>query len=1203
MGAVVGAIRVTRGALLLAAALLACAPGTASADWTGLAANNQYPFDSISTFDASSGAFGQTLGTDGDNVAVEPSADGTTAYAVVLYPGDYLDAIDLGTGARKSLPTGHEYIWEAVSPNGGLIYLSGSESIQPVELSGSEMTLGKRIEVPGAAGVAFAPDGRTAWVADGSGVVPVDVASGTVGEPIATGAESIGVAVSPDGSTVWVANRAGESVSAVNTATGTVTTIPVPGHPRNVAVAPDGRRVWVALESEHELTWIDTSDHEVGTPVDTGGVVAEDLAITPDGRTVYVTAGAFDGTGRGSEVIPVDISGATPHVEAPIADSQFDDPVWGAITPDQAPVANLAVAAAPPGAATAFDASSSLPGSTPTVSWSWNFGDGTSATTSAPTVSHVYAAAGEYEATVTETDAAGTSTAEVYTGQQALRAGAPTAAATRSVVISSGAEPAVALSATHLDFGSHGVHAPPAAQSVSVTDAGAAPLHIAADSLTGAGAAQFHLAADGCAGATVAPAGSCSLTVQFAPTGGLAVAQLAIADDASGSPHTVLLSGEGSTVGRVRGVVRDGSAGDAPLAGAQVSACTTATRAVCRSATTAAGGEYTVAGLPAGEYAMEVFPPRPGLGAGAATVQIGEGEVAEQDFTLSAPVALSHGVTFTSGSGTAASGAPTVRWDEPFSFQVPLRVPSEGPPGGLKLVTLTGSITLHSGTGGNGGFGAAATENVLVSYDSSGRPAAIVGLEDDSGLGAEAGAGAARAHAAGGAGGLVKAAKEGFDMGKEIAEKVKYSRDKEGNEVLEIKQKLPYGPTMSKTFYKHKAGDEGSFTTFELPTGQGLCEKLPAPVKGAGQKISEELNKLNNEISKRIQELEAKAGKALPEAINSTQQAIKEAEDKQAADPNNLSKKMFAPSLGLLAPFPGSLRAFSAGGAGTIAVPGFEAGESFASAAMTATLLYGGRAYGEGWPQGRLPLPGAGVAVVFSLPSLEQRIHGEIDWHAISSASTVQTSGVAVPADCESPQPESEEFGGSGYVDPSGVVVTRTGVPVAGAKVVLERASARRGKLAAVANGSVVMSPANRRNPDRTNALGHFGWDVLSGFYRVSSSHPGCRPYRAASPVLAVPPPVSDLRLVLSCPHLRRARTSLALRAVRRPERRLTLLARVRGRSPRGYVTFKVGSRTIAQVTLSRRGTAAVTVAAVAPARVVALYSGDGRNAPSRRRG
>ena len=108
------------------------------------------------------------------------------------------------------------------------------------------------------------------------------------------------------------------------------------------------------------------------------------------------------------------------------------------------------------------------------------------------------------------------------------------------------------------------------------------------------------------------------------------------------------------------------------------------------------------------------------------------------------------------------------------------------------------------------------------------------------------------------------------------------------------------------------------------------------------------------------------------------------------------------------------------------------------------------------------------------------------------------------------------------YVDPSGTVRTTAGAPIAGATVTLLRADPT-GAFTPVANGDPVMSPANRRNPDLTDAGGHFGWDVLSGTYRVRAEQAGCvSPTDPAQPfvlsaVLTVPPAITDLDLRLSC--------------------------------------------------------------------------------------
>lgn len=109
------------------------------------------------------------------------------------------------------------------------------------------------------------------------------------------------------------------------------------------------------------------------------------------------------------------------------------------------------------------------------------------------------------------------------------------------------------------------------------------------------------------------------------------------------------------------------------------------------------------------------------------------------------------------------------------------------------------------------------------------------------------------------------------------------------------------------------------------------------------------------------------------------------------------------------------------------------------------------------------------------------------------------------------------------YIDPSGVVRTVAGDPIDGATVTLFRSDGSAGPFAIVPDGSAVMSPSNRDNPDQTGVDGRFGWDVVAGFYRVRAEKAGCSaPGDPAQPfvetdVLTIPPPVTDLDLRLDC--------------------------------------------------------------------------------------
>ncbi len=196
--------------------------------------------------------------------------------------------------------------------------------------------------------------------------------------------------------------------------------------------------------------------------------------------------------------------------------------------------------------------------------------------------------------------------------------------------------------------------------------------------------------------------------------------------------------------------------------------------------------------------------------------------------------------------------------------------------------------------------------------------------------------------------------------------------------------------------------------------------------------------------------------------------------------------------------------------------------------------------------------------------------------------------------------------GGGAYVDPSGTVTTSTAsgeVPVAGATVTLEQGTSATGPFTAVENGSAVMSPGNRANPDSTNTLGDFGWDVLAGYYQITASSPGCQ--QTTSPVLTVPPPETDLNLELNCtspPAQASTTTDLtSLLSTATDTEPITFTADVQGSgTPIGSITLSDGTEVIGAAPLAN-GTATLTLATlpVGVHHLTAAYSGDANNAPS----
>ncbi|MFN8537395.1 MAG: choice-of-anchor D domain-containing protein [Thermomicrobiales bacterium] len=105
--------------------------------------------------------------------------------------------------------------------------------------------------------------------------------------------------------------------------------------------------------------------------------------------------------------------------------------------------------------------------------------------------------------------------------------------------------PAVGLSPTSHAFGNQQTGTTSAAQSFTLTNTGTAALHLGTLALGGA-SAQFALSADTCSNVELAPLGTCTFAVAFAPTTlGLQNATVTIPSDAASNPDTITLSGTG----------------------------------------------------------------------------------------------------------------------------------------------------------------------------------------------------------------------------------------------------------------------------------------------------------------------------------------------------------------------------------------------------------------------------------------------------------------------------------------------------------------------------------------------------------------------------------------------------------------------------------------------------------------------------------
>ena len=112
----------------------------------------------------------------------------------------------------------------------------------------------------------------------------------------------------------------------------------------------------------------------------------------------------------------------------------YPSPYGISVTPDQAPTASF-TSSVVGGTTVSFNGSASTTPLGTITQYSWSFGDGTTATTTSPTTTHIYAHGGSYSASLTVTNSAGTSTSRVFTGQTVSNNGGSTATKTTAVTV------------------------------------------------------------------------------------------------------------------------------------------------------------------------------------------------------------------------------------------------------------------------------------------------------------------------------------------------------------------------------------------------------------------------------------------------------------------------------------------------------------------------------------------------------------------------------------------------------------------------------------------------------------------------------------------------------------------------------------------------------------------------------------------------
>ena len=406
----------SRIALLIAtSAAIAAAPASARNVYVANLGD-----DTVSVLDAVSGAPVRppvAAHQSPTRVAVAP---GAAQFYATNNTSDSLSVIDVpaftGFNYRPNDQTGAHAV--AVTPDGTRVYYTNrfDDSVTVFDPR-TKVAVGPPVVVGDLPmGIAITPDGTRAYVANviGDSLSVIDTGTNTVVTtiPVPAGVDK-SLAITPDGKTLLVGGTIGVnySLSFIDTATGSVSGPPLvlPDNPEEVAINPSGTLAFATLYGPDQVLVIDLSSRTLrGAPIAVGqGATGVAVANTSAGQRAYVTNSTDD------TVSIIDVGSATVVNTVPVGDL----PEGIAVAPNQAPTAALALDVDPLTRTVTFSAAASSDSDGSIGAYVFNFGDETSESSGASSVSHTYAAPGLYEVSLRVFDNEGCSVSEGYTGQ------------------------------------------------------------------------------------------------------------------------------------------------------------------------------------------------------------------------------------------------------------------------------------------------------------------------------------------------------------------------------------------------------------------------------------------------------------------------------------------------------------------------------------------------------------------------------------------------------------------------------------------------------------------------------------------------------------------------------------------------------------------------------------------------------------------
>jgi YVTN family beta-propeller protein len=288
-------LRIAGPAIGLALLLLATVAPTAGASYAYVLNSESANVSVIDT--ATNRVVGAAIpvGAHPSDIAITP--DGKRAYVT---SGPYgVSVIDTETNqvAGPPIALAEQPTRIAITPDGGTAYMTDvfSTNVSTLDLQ-LNREVGPPISVASeASGVVISPDGKTAYILHGSAgktaITVLDIWTNRVVTSFPLPMNPTDIAITPDGKALYVTGAYTDGsligIWRINTETDEVTgPIPVPAPPSALAIG--GRRAYALAGGSVYV--IDTTANEVAGSQIPVGYDASNLALSPNGQSLYVTS-------------------------------------------------------------------------------------------------------------------------------------------------------------------------------------------------------------------------------------------------------------------------------------------------------------------------------------------------------------------------------------------------------------------------------------------------------------------------------------------------------------------------------------------------------------------------------------------------------------------------------------------------------------------------------------------------------------------------------------------------------------------------------------------------------------------------------------------------------------------------------------------------------------------------------------------------